>query len=233
MIDLNSENFIKALSVDCVILGLEKGELEVLLYKRLSSPFKDQWALPGGFVRYNEGIDDASKRILKDFTGVENFYMEQLQAFGEVDRCIDSPYGRAVTIVYKALVQTKKFKIHLGPDSGETKWFNVTKIPDLIYDHNRLVEETLKSFKKKIKYEPIGFELLPAKFTLSQLQKLYEAIWNVKFDKPNFRRKILHMNILIKLDEKKNGVNHKNPTLYKFDKARYNLLIEKGILFEM
>ena len=87
--------------------------------------------------------------------------------------------------------------------------------------------------KKKIKYEPIGFELLPAKFTLSQLQKLYEAIWNVKFDKPNFRRKILHMNILIKLDEKKNGVNHKNPTLYKFDKARYNLLIEKGILFEM
>lgn len=233
MVKYNVKNVIKALSVDCVIFGFETGELEVLLCKRSVEPFKDQWALPGGFVRYDEDIDNAAKRILNDFTGVNKVFMEQLQAFGDVDRCKKSPYGRAVTIVYKALVQPGKFKLIPGADADETRWFNIKKVPKLIYDHNRLIKETLKGLKRKIKYEPVGFELLPKKFTLFQLQELYEAIWNVKFDKPNFRRKILNMNLIIKLDEKQNGVSHRHAALYKFDKKRYDLLSKKGMLFEM
>ena len=229
----NVKNIIKALSVDCVIFGFQKGELEVLLYKRGVNPFKGQWALPGGMVKYDEDIDNASMRILNDFTAVEKIFMEQLHAFGEVDRCVGGPFGRTVTIVYYALVQPGKFKLKPGADAIETKWFNINKIPPLIYDHNRLASEALHGLKRKIKYEPIGFELLPKKFTLFQLQELYEAIWNVKFDKPNFRRKILNMNILKKLNEKQDEVNHRHAALYKFDKVRYDILMKKGIFFEM
>ncbi len=233
MAKYNVKNIINALSVDCVIFGFETGELEVLLYKRRVEPFMGQWALPGGMVRYDEDIDEASKRILYDFTGVKKIFMEQLHAFGEVDRCPGGPYGRTVTIVYKALVQPGKFILRPGADAVDTRWFNIKKVPKLIYDHNRLVKEALNGLKRKIKYEPIGFELLPKKFTLFQLQELYEAIWDVKFDKPNFRRKILNMNVLQKLDEKQGGVNHRHAVLYQFDKKRYDQLLKNGTLFEM
>lgn len=225
-----SSKIIEPLSVDSVIFGFEEASLKVLLIKRSIEPSFGMWALPGGFIRYDENIDKASARVLEERTGVKGLFMEQLGAFGEVDRF---PLGRVVTVVYYALVKPGQYRINPGPDASDARWFDVKELPDLPFDHLKIAQKSLSRLRQKLKYKPIGFNLLPDKFPLLALQELYEAIFDVEFDKPNFRRKIMKMNLLIPLQEKQIGVAHRSARLYKFDKQRYDSLTEKGFIFEM
>lgn len=224
------EKIIDPLSVDCVIFGFEEAKLKVLLIKRAIEPEFDTWALPGGFIRYNEDIQTASARVLFERTSVSNVYMEQLGAFGEIDRF---PEHRVITIVYYALVKPGQYKVNAGPDASDAAWFNLAGLPRLPFDHEKIIQAALARLRRKVKYKPIGFNLLADKFPLLQLQELYEAIYGTVFDKPNFRRKIMKMNLLVPLNEKQKGVPHRSARLYKFDKERYDKLTNKGFIFEI
>ncbi len=224
------DKIIDPLSVDCVIFGFEEAKLKVLLIKRAIEPEYGTWALPGGFIRYNENIETASERVLLERTGVSDVYMEQLGAFGDIDRF---PDRRVITIVYYALVKPGQYKVNAGPDASDAAWFILNKLPRLPFDHEKIIQASLARLRRKIKYMPIGFNLLTDKFALLQLQELYEAIYGIKFDKPNFRRKIMKMNLLVPLNEKQKGVPHRSARLYKFDKERYDKLTEKGFIFEI
>ena len=217
------------LSVDCVIFGFEAARLKVLLIKRSVEPCYGEWAFPGGFIRLDESIEDAAARILMERTGVKNLYMEQLGAFGDIDRFPK----RVITIVHYAFVQPGKHKINPGPNADDAQWYNIEELPVLPFDHQKIIDASLANLRRKVKYKPIGFNLLPDKFPLLKLQELYEAIYGVAFDKPNFRRKIMKMNLLIPLEEKQKGVPHRSARLFKFDKKRYDLLTEKGFIFEI
>jgi 8-oxo-dGTP diphosphatase len=225
-----TELIIEPLSVDCVIFGFEDALLKVLLIKRAIEPSYDMWALPGGFIRYDENIDQASGRILQERTGVRGLFMEQLGAFGEVNRF---PQRRVITVVYYALVKPGQYRINPGPDASDARWYDVKKIPELPFDHSLIVSTALATLRRQIKHKPIGFNLLPDKFPLLALQELYEAIFDISFDKPNFRRKIMKMNLLVPLEEKQTGVAHRSARYYKFDKYRYDSLTEKGFIFEL
>jgi len=226
----DTENIIEPLSVDCVIFGFEDARIKVLLIKRSIEPEFGVWALPGGFIRYSENIEAASSRVLKERTGVANVYMEQLGAFGELDRF---PLKRVITIVYYALVKPGKYKLNAGPDASDARWFNLSELPYLPFDHEKIILASLARLRRQFKYKPIGFNLLPDKFPLLKLQELYQAIYGIEFDKPNFRRKIMKMNLLVPLDEKQKGVPHRSAQLYKFDKNRYDALTETGFIFEI
>jgi 8-oxo-dGTP diphosphatase len=223
-------HIIEPLSVDCVIFGFEEAKLKVLLIKRTIEPSQGLWALPGGFIRYNENIEDASSRVLSELTGVKGLYMKQLGAFGDVNRF---PERRVITLIYYAFVKPGQYTINSGPDASDAKWFDVYTLPELPFDHKKIIEAALNRLRRDVKYKPVGFNLLPDKFPLLRLQELYEAIYGVKFDKPNFRRKIMKMNLLVELNEKQTGVAHRSARLFKFDKNRYDSLTEKGFIFEM
>ncbi|QHJ12927.1 hypothetical protein FX988_03185 [Paraglaciecola mesophila] len=220
---------IDSLSVDNVVLGIENGRLMVLTAKYNTGLAQGQWGLLGGWVSYDESIDDAAKRILKMITGVDDMYLEQFRAFGEVKRY---PAERVVTIAYYALVRPDLYKMMPGGTASHVEWCDVHKLPNLIYDHGDIVKAVLSHLKNKVRHEPIGFNLLPEKFTLLQLQEVYEAILDVKLDKPNFRRKILKMNLLIDCEEKQQGVMHRAASLYRFDMVVYQKLCEHGFNFE-
>ena len=217
------------LSIDCVIFGFEKGQLKVLLAKRDLELAHGQWALPGGFIRKYESIDGASERILAERTGVK-LYMEQLKAFGAVDRY---PETRIVTIAYYALVNPEHYHLQPGEDSLDAEWFPINNVPELPFDHNEILKEAYRTLKQKVKHQPVGFELLPKKFTLLQLQELYEAILQVAVDKSNFRRKMTNMGLLVKSGEYQKDVAHRAAQLYHFDKNRYERLKEEGFIFEV
>lgn len=225
-----SSHIIEPLSVDCVIFGFEEAILKVLLIKRSIDPSKGMWALPGGFIRYDENIEDASLRVLREHTGVKGLYMQQLGAFGDVNRFPDK---RVITLVYYAFVKPGQYNINPGQDASDARWFDVYSLPELPFDHNKIIDTVLNRLRRDVKYKPVGFNLLPDKFPLLRLQELYEAIYGAKFDKPNFRRKIMKMNLLVELDEKQTGVAHRSARLFKFDKNRYDSLTEKGFIFEM
>ncbi len=225
-----SGNFIEPLSVDSVIFGFEDATLKILLYKRSIEPGYGMWSLPGGAIRYDEHIDQASARILKEHTGVTGLYMSQLGAFGEVNRF---PGARVITIAYYALVKPGQFELRPGPDASDARWFDVNALPAMPFDHPQIIAAALNRLQNQVKYKPIGFNLLPDKFPLRALQELYEAVYNIKFDKPNFRRKIMKMNLLIPLNEKQKGVAHRSARLFRFDKQRYDSLTEKGFIFEI
>lgn len=224
-----SSELIEDLSIDCVIFGFQRSRLKILLVKHAAGIIKDRWALPGGFVAYNEDIDQAASRLLYDLTGVENLYLEQLKAFGNVDRY---PTKRVITIAYFALTRPEEYKLLPGFTASDAQWFDLDAIPDLPYDHEEILRFGWNRLKRKVKYEPIGFNLLPHKFTLFQLQELYEAILEIKVDKPNFRRKIMKMGLLLKCDEKQMGVSHRAATMYRFDQKIYRQLREEGFIFE-
>lgn len=225
-----AKNILKSVSIDCVIFGYHDKELSVLLIERKETPNKGEWALPGGFILTDEDMDGAAKRILNDLTGVSNIYMDQLKAFGDVDRY---PLRRVITIVYSALVNQDQFKVTPSNLVQNASWFNVKNLPKLPFDHDEIFAAAFKKLQTKVRYEPIGFELLPNKFTLTQLQTLYEMILGVELDKRNFRKKLLAMNLLVKLDEKQTGVSHRAAHLYRFDKRIYNKLKTKGFNFEL
>src|SRR6187402_1869572 len=224
------EAIIDALSIDCLIFGFKKNELDILLVQHGEGISKGMWALPGGWIKYNEGINDSANRILNDLTGVSNIYLEQLKTFGSVDRY---PTKRVITIVYYALVKPENYILHPGFTAADAKWFKLSEVPNLPYDHGRILDTGIKFLKHKVRHEPVGFNLLPKKFTLLQLQELYEAILDQKLDKPNFRRKLMKMDLLHECKEKQQDVSHRAASLYQFDKKTYDELIEKGFTFEI
>ncbi len=223
--------FKSAFTVDNVIFGFGEGDLKVLLIKRLEEPFTDRWALPGYFVRQDENLDHAAQRVLRELTGLTNVYLEQVQTFGATDR---HPSGRVITVAYFSLVKIDDFALdpthHM---SEEARWVSVAKIDDLPFDHMEILKICFERLKRRVRVQPVGFELLPPKFTLTELQHLYEAILETGLDKRNFRKKILSMNLLIDLDETQEGVAHRPARLYQFDQEKYLGFLKDGFNFEV
>lgn len=225
----NEPTAMNAITIDCVIFGFDKGSLEVLLVQHGEGISKGKWGLPGGWIYKKESTDDAAHRLLNELTGLDNIYLEQLKAFGDPDRF---PLRRVITIGYYALVKREDYNIKAGFTASDAKWYKINSIPDLIYDHNEILSYSLKHLQNRVRQAPIGFNLLPEKFTLLQLMHLYEEILGIEMDKSNFRRKILHMKLLVALDEKQQDVSHRAAKLYQFDPAIYKKLTEKGFNFE-
>ena len=217
-----------ALTVDCVVFGFDGGELQVLLIRRGLPPFKDKWALPGGFVRVEETLDDAARRELAEETGLQDVFLEQLYTFGTVKR---DPRERVVSIAYFALV--KPGAVTAATDAAEAKWFPISDLPSLAFDHADILATALNRLRGKLTYQPIGFELLPPKFTLTQLQRLYEAVLGEPLDKRNFRKKALSYDLLIPLQEKHQEGPHRPAQLFRFDPVKYEKFKKKGFLFEI
>lgn len=212
-----------------MIFGFKNAELYVLLVRHGIGPTIGQWALPGSWIRYNESVDRAASRILTAQTSLNDIYLEQFKTFGDLDRF---PDRRVITIAYYALVNIEKFELHPGPTEMDAEWFKIKDVPRMPFDHNRIFEECLDFLKHKIQHEPIGFNLLPPKFTLLQLLKLYEAILGEGLDKSNFRKKFLKMDLLIDTEERQREVSHRAATLYRFDERVYEKLRGKGFIFE-
>jgi 8-oxo-dGTP diphosphatase len=208
-----------ALTVDCVVFGFDGGALQVLLIRRGIAPFKDHWALPGGFVRVEESLDDAARRELEEETGLKDLFLEQLYTFGTVHR---DPRERVVSVAYYALTKP-----------AEARWFPVSDIPPLAFDHAEIFAAALTRLRGKLTYQPVGFELLPPKFTLTQLQRLYESVLGTEIDKRNFRKKVLSYDLLIPLKEQHREGPHRPAQLFRFDPVKYERLKKKGFLFEI
>lgn len=219
-----------ALAVDCVVFGLDDQDLKVLLIKRGVEPFTDAWALPGGFVRVGESLEAAARRELGEETGLVRVYLEQLYTFGDPGR---DPREHVVTVAYYALVNLFDHRVHASTDARNAAWFAVDDVPALAFDHARILDVAHARLQGKVRYQPIGFELLPKKFTLRQLQGLYEKILDRQLDKRNFRKKLLGMGILVELDEIETDVAHRAARLYRFDKSRYDRLSREGFHFEI
>lgn len=218
-------------AVDSIIFGYDEGgrELKVLLLKRNFEPAKGNWSLMGGFLMNNEAVDEAAKRILNTLTGLSNVYMEQLYTFGEVDR---DPGDRIISVAYFALIKINASDLELVKNHGAT-WIPISAMPVLIFDHSAMVHRALKKLQVRARTQPIGFELLPDKFTIPQLQGLYEAIYNKVLDKRNFRRKLLSMDLLEKLEEKEKISSRKGAWYYRFDPKKYEDLLNRGFNFEL
>lgn len=218
-------------AVDSIIFGYDEGgrELKVLLLKRNFQPAKGEWSLMGGFLTSNESVDAAAKRILHQLTGLSDVYMEQLYTFGELER---DPGARIISIAYFALIKINASDLELVKTHGAT-WVPISSMPPLIFDHEAMVERALKKLQIRARTQPIGFELLPDKFTIPQLQGLYEAIYNKSFDKRNFRRKLLSMDLLEKLEEKEKESSRKGAWYYRFDPRKYEDLLNRGFNFEL
>ncbi len=225
-----TQDNIDALSIDCLIFGFRDSELDVLLIKHAEGISKGRWALPGGWIRYNESVDNAASRLLTSLTGVSNIFLEQLHVFGDVNRY---PGKRVITLTYYALINADNYSLRAGFTASDAQWFKIHQVPRLPYDHNKIFKYGFQHLRHKVRHEPIGFNLLPKKFTLHQIQKLYEAILETDLDKPNFRRKLLNMNLLVPCDEKQRDVSHRAANFYRFDKKIYEQLKESGFTFEL
>jgi len=219
-----------ALTVDCVVFGFGEGELKILLIERGLEPFKGRWALPGGFVRVDETLDDAARRELAEEAGLKGIFLEQLYTFGAIRR---DPRERVVSVAYYALVKLADVETKAATDAADARWFPVSRIPGLAFDHADILATALSRLRGKLRYQPIGFELLPSKFTLSQLQHLYEAVLGVKLDKRNFRKKILGLGLLVPLKETHMEGAHRPAQLYRFDPDKYGRLRKRGFNFEL
>lgn len=217
-----------ALTVDCVVFGFDEGDLKVLLIQRDLKPFEGKWALPGGFVRVEESLEDAARRELAEETGLKDIFLEQLYTFGAPDR---DPRERVVSVGYYALVSLADHKPQAATDARQAAWFSVDDAPDLAFDHEQILATALARLRGKVRYEPIGFELLPAKFTLGQLQHLYEVVLEERLDKRNFRKKILGMGLLVDTGEIQQDVAHRAARLHRFDERKYQQLRKRGFSF--
>ena len=217
------------IALDCIIFGFDGKDLKILLVKRDIQPEKGKWALMGGILEQNEVLDNAAERILNRLTGLHDTYMEQLYAFSKVNR---DPVERIISVAYYAVIDIAKHNEELI-EKYSAKWFSVSDVPELIFDHNIMVEKAIKRLRRRTAIRPIGFRLLPEKFTMLQLQKLYETILNKKIDKRNFINKINSLNILIKLDEKDFKSSRKGSFLYMFDKDEYEEKVLNGFVFNI
>jgi 8-oxo-dGTP diphosphatase len=219
-----------AVTTDCVIFGFDKEELKVLLIERDIEPYKACWALPGGFLDMDEEAEACARRKLKEETALENLYMEQLYTFSSVDR---DPRYRVISIAYYALVKLSDYHAQAGTDTSKAQWFPLQEVPKLAFDHTDILEIARQRLKGKIKYQPIGFELLPEKFTFPELHQLYETVLQTPLDRRNFRKKMLSFNLLTDLNIFATGAPNRSAKLYSFDKQKYEELSQKGFYFEL
>lgn len=204
-------------ALDSIIFGFDNESLKVLLVKRGIEPNTDVWSLMGGWLQPNESLDEAANRILSELTGMNNVYLEQVYAYGKPKR---DPVERTVSVTYFALINVDDYEKGIS-DNYNTRWFGLNELPELLFDHKNMVEDALKQLRHKASQHLIGFELLPEKFTLPQLQKLYEAIYDTTFDKRNFSRKIIGSDFLTKTDEKQLGFSKKGAYYYSLNKENY------------
>ncbi|MFH6972871.1 NUDIX hydrolase [Flavobacterium petrolei] len=240
----NKEDYQPGLSIDCVIFGFHDNQLKVLLIK---TKYSDKWALPGGFVPGNEGIDQAAVTVLHGRTGLKGIFLRQFATFGAANRCdvevsngVLNFYGipldegkwfasRFVTVGYYALVDFLKTVPQPDGKNEIVEWIDHNAVPELVLDHKEILDKALETLRKELNLMPVGYNLLPEKFTIPELQKLYETILGRKLDRRNFLRKITAIGILTKLEEKKSNVAHKAPNLYRFDKEKYEEVLKNGL----
>lgn len=213
------------LAVDCIIFGFDDGVLSLLLLKRNFEPAKGEWSLMGGFVNEHESIDEAAGRVLTELTGLENVYMDQIGAFGDLDR---DPGERVISIAYYALIDINKHDNELVR-AHNAYWVPMDQVPELIFDHNKMVRKALSVMRHKSSDQPIGMKLLPKEFTLSKLQRLYEAILGEPLDKRNFRKRIAEMDYIEKTDKIDKTESRKGAALYRFNERKYH----KGSKFKI
>lgn len=204
-------------SVDCIIFGFDEGELKLLLLKRNFEPAMGQWSLMGGFVQDNESAEDAAKRVLYSLTGLENVYMKQVGAFTEVNR---DPGERVISVAYYALINVNEYDRELVKQHN-AYWTKINDVPDLIFDHKKMVAKAREIMKSEASVKPIGFNLLPELFTLTQLQNLYEAIYGEEIDKRNFRKKVASMDFIEKTELIDKDSSKRGAYLYKFNRKMY------------
>jgi len=232
--------FLPNISIDCVIFGFHNDQLKVLLLQWKET---QRWCLPGGFIYRDEPIDDAAVRILQSRTGLRNVYLQQFSAFGDPNRD-KGKHGvkkflqtktwikdRFITIGYWSIVDFSEVTPTADEFSSECRWWDIRKVPSLILDHNEILDEALLSLRRSLNDYPVGRDLLPKKFTMPDLQRLYETILGKKLDRRNFQKKILSLGILQRLKERKNGVAHKAPFLYRFDEKKYQRAMKQGLKF--
>lgn len=219
-----------ALAVDCVVFGLGERALEVLLVERGLPPFAGRWALPGGFVRVDESVDAAARRELGEEAGVSPDVLEQLRAFGEVGR---DPRERVVSVAYWALVRGERHRPRAATDARAARWFPLHDHPPLAFDHEAIVSAAIERLRIEVRWRPVGFDLLPESFSLTELQRLYEMVLGVELDKRNFRKKVLAMGLLEDTGRLDEGVRHRPPRLFRFDRAAYERLSREGFAFRL
>jgi len=216
-------------ALDVIIFGFDREKLRLLLIERDFHPEKGKWSLMGGFLGKDENPDQAAARVLEELTGLTGIYLEQLAVYGDVNR---DTAGRVISITYYALINSENFNNSYHSEYKGT-WFVINQVPELIFDHNIMVDKALRRLRRRCRTQPVGLELLPEKFTLPQLLRLYEAIYQQEFDKRNFRKKILSFGVLKKLEEKDKEGSRKGAFLYQFEKEKYAEMIEKGVQFEI
>ncbi len=208
-----------AVTVDCVIFGYAKNSLQVLLISRGVEPFKNTWALPGGFIKMDETLNEAAARELEEETGLKHVYMEQLYTFGAVNR---DPRERVVSVAYFALINLDKaHPIKGGTDAKEARWFDINEVPKLAFDHRQILDKAIERLKTKITYQPIVFELLPEKFVFSELENIYETILQTEINRRNFRTKMLATGLVEELDEYVQNVSFRPPKLFRFNRKKF------------
>lgn len=241
------KKYLRHISVDCVVFGFHENELKVLL---LNVNYSNRWALPGGFMLREEHMDEAAQRILRERTGLDKIYLEQFHVFSDparADKNINEtvskqigPQGKSswmferfISVGYSALVDFTKVKPTPDLFSDSCEWFNVREVPEMAFDHKEILNKALENLQMQLNFHPVGYNLLPLKFTMPDLQKLYETILERKLDRRNFQRKMIGTGILKKLDEIKKGVAHKAPYYYKFDLRKYQKALSAGMGFQL
>lgn len=224
-----------ALTVDCVVFGFEVDEhqpaLKLMLIERDLEPFEGRWALPGGFVRMDESLEQAAKRELEEEAGLRQVFLEQLYTFGQLER---DPRGRVISVTYMGLVRPSVHRAQASTDARDARWVTLGELDELgllAFDHKRIIEVAIERLRAKVRYKPVGFELLPEHFTLSQLQQLYEVILGAPVDKRNFQRKIHRTGLLVDTGQVQQNVAHRAARFYAFDWPRYQQLEREGFEF--
>lgn len=222
--------FQSAFSIDCVVFGFDNKQVQVLLIQRGAAPFENFWALPGDLVFPDEDLDMSASRVLKDLTSLSEIHFKQVKTFGEVNR---HPIGRVITVAYYAFVKMGEYSPKASFWAKQTKWHPVNKLPKLAFDHRAIIDACYEKLKEEIVQHPIWKDVLPPKFTLTQLQELYEGVLDTKFDKGNFRKRISNFRFLKALKETQKDVPHRPATLFTFNHKEYERLKEKGHNFEL
>lgn len=215
-------------AVDCIIFGFDESQIKLLIFERRVQPLYGHWSLIGTFVKKAESVREAAERVVKESTGLDRIFLEEVGTYGNPNR---DPGARVISIAHYALIRVDEYQ-QTFPEKYRARWFAIDRIPDLVLDHERMVQDALEKLRRKARYRPIGFELLPEKFTIPQLKKLYDAIYQRELDRRNFRKKILAMKILKKLNEKDRS-SRKGAYLYQFNENMYRSLLEDGIDFRI
>ena len=227
--DFYADNEKLYVATDCIVFGFDGEDLKLLIFKRRVEPDSGIWSLIGSFVQLDENVDDAARRVLKEITGLEQIFLEQSKTYGKADR---DPGYRCLSVAHYALIRLEDYDRELVESHGAF-WYTLKELPTLALDHDQMVADALDKLRRKARQQPIGFELLPEKFTIPQLQKLYEAIYQRDLDPRNFRKKVLSLKVLVKLDEKDKSGSKRGAFLYRFDEDKYEEILESGYNFEI